>query len=261
MTLNSEVLSEALLIAVDPQGSVIHHRGNLFTYTPYGADQKKSTESSYVAYTGLSRMFFGGYLPGSYRRYDPLIMRFTSPDSFSPFDEGGLNSYCYAGNDPINNIDLSGHTLTKWVKNIFGRKARKVRNLQPAKAATVEVNTLLASGLFGTSYSKDLPRLDTSPKNIIKIAERIDTKEIKRQLEITNAVSEKNLNFAERHGFNVKPDERLMKSFEEFMRTAYTLRDPGRITTNSLTQNSRDNYNTKVSKIFGLHNNSNKFDD
>ncbi|MCE0913880.1 MULTISPECIES: RHS repeat-associated core domain-containing protein [unclassified Pseudomonas] len=260
MTSNSETFSVPL-IAVDPQGSVINHQGNLFTYTPYGADQQKSTGSSYIGYTGLSRMSFGGYMPGSYRRYDPLIMRFTSPDSFSPFGEGGLNSYCYASNDPMNNIDLSGHVSFKWLKNIFGRSRRKIENLQPAKAATTEANTLLASALFGTGYSKNLPRLDTNPKNIIKIAERIDIAEINTQLEITRTVSKKNSKFAKKHGIDVQPDNSLIESFEEFKNAAYALRNPERITENISIQNNRNNYNTKVSKIFGPYKNSSKYDD
>jgi RHS repeat-associated protein len=48
-------------------------------------------------------------LGNGYRVYSPVLMRFFSPDSLSPFDEGGLNAYAYAG-DPINHADLSGHS-------------------------------------------------------------------------------------------------------------------------------------------------------
>jgi len=34
-------------------------------------------------------------------------MRFLSPDTLSPFDEGGLNAYCYCLGDPVNHHDPS----------------------------------------------------------------------------------------------------------------------------------------------------------
>jgi len=36
-------------------------------------------------------------------------MRFNSPDSWSPFGEGGPNAYMYCGADPINRSDPTGH--------------------------------------------------------------------------------------------------------------------------------------------------------
>jgi hypothetical protein len=36
-------------------------------------------------------------------------MRFNSPDSWSPFGEGGLNAYGYCGGDPRNRVDPNGH--------------------------------------------------------------------------------------------------------------------------------------------------------
>lgn len=41
------------------------------------------------------------------RQYSPTLMRFTTPDSWSPFDAGGIN--CYAYLDPVNCPDPSGH--------------------------------------------------------------------------------------------------------------------------------------------------------
>lgn len=46
------------------------------------------------------------------RYYSPEICRWISPDSIEYLDietVNGLNLYCYCGNDPINNIDPSGH--------------------------------------------------------------------------------------------------------------------------------------------------------
>lgn len=53
----------------------------------------------------------GGHyqLGNGYRAYSPPLMRFTSPDSISPFGDGGINSYTYCDGDPMNNADPSGH--------------------------------------------------------------------------------------------------------------------------------------------------------
>ncbi|MBI6926182.1 RHS repeat-associated core domain-containing protein [Pseudomonas putida] len=62
---------------------------------------------------------------GYHRLYSPTLMRFTCPDTFSPFGDGGLNPYAYCSNDPINKIDPSGHVnVWKGIKNLFGRKQR-----------------------------------------------------------------------------------------------------------------------------------------
>lgn len=60
----------------------------------------------------------GAYLLGhGYRAYNPGLHRFHSPDSASPFAEGGLNAYAYCAGDPVNRHDPSGHAWTA-LKNL-----------------------------------------------------------------------------------------------------------------------------------------------
>ncbi|MEE1921319.1 RHS repeat-associated core domain-containing protein [Pseudomonas sp. 148P] len=52
----------------------------------------------------------GHYLLGNgYRGYNPVLMRFNQPDSWSPFGSGGLNPYQYCLGDPVNHRDPTGH--------------------------------------------------------------------------------------------------------------------------------------------------------
>lgn len=46
------------------------------------------------------------------RAFNPLLLRFHSPDRLSPFGRGGLNAYAYCAGDPVNLADPSGHS---WV--------------------------------------------------------------------------------------------------------------------------------------------------
>ena len=49
------------------------------------------------------------FLGQGYRAYSPTLHRFMSQDSLSPFDQGGLNGYLFADNNPLANADPSGH--------------------------------------------------------------------------------------------------------------------------------------------------------
>ncbi|MGP4114433.1 RHS repeat-associated core domain-containing protein [Streptomyces sp. 4N509B] len=56
------------------------------------------------------------HLGNGYRAYDPVTMRFTTPDSLSPFGGGGINPYVYCLGDPVNRTDPSGHlSWQAWV--------------------------------------------------------------------------------------------------------------------------------------------------
>ncbi|MDI2593064.1 RHS repeat-associated core domain-containing protein [Pseudomonas sp. N3-W] len=65
----------------------------------------------------LREMQTSWYLLGNgYRAYNPRLMRFHSPDSWSPFNGGRLNAYMYCVGDPVNRSDPTGHfSLTNFI--------------------------------------------------------------------------------------------------------------------------------------------------
>ena len=102
-------------IITDGKGSVIatgdadglHARG----YAPYGYAPTSDSIQSALGYNGeYTDPVTGSYhLGNGYRAFSPALMRFTAPDSASPFGRGGLNTYVYCSGNPINAIDPGGH--------------------------------------------------------------------------------------------------------------------------------------------------------
>ncbi|MDR6290855.1 RHS repeat-associated protein [Inquilinus ginsengisoli] len=109
---------------VTKAGGAVEERS---TYAPYGAQRQTpavtatTTESQgYIGQrddpeTGVDPTTGAadpeaGLLYLNARYYDPVIGRFISPDWWDPTDPGvGTNRYAYAGNDPINGSDPTGH--------------------------------------------------------------------------------------------------------------------------------------------------------
>lgn len=79
------------------------------SYTSYGYSQVFS-EGALIHFAGAFRDLLTGHYPfgNGKRSYSPCLMRFLSPDSLSPFESGGINSYMYCAGDPINRMDPSG---------------------------------------------------------------------------------------------------------------------------------------------------------
>ncbi|WP_080268744.1 RHS repeat-associated core domain-containing protein [Pseudomonas avellanae] len=116
--------SNCALLATDQQQSVIAAQSLAFAYTPYGHHQPSTGPMNLPGFTG-ERVdpVTGHYLLGNgYRAFNPVLMRFNSPDSLSPFGEGGLNAYGYCEGDPVNRVDPSGH-LPKFLLRFFKKRS------------------------------------------------------------------------------------------------------------------------------------------
>jgi len=76
------------------------------SYTTFG-----NIEEPGIAFASqLKEPFINCYFLGNgYRIYSTDILRFATPDTLSPFGNGGINAYAYCGSDPVNKTDPTGH--------------------------------------------------------------------------------------------------------------------------------------------------------
>ena len=104
-----------LLIAGDENRSTLNILNNnqrhAVAYTPYGYHLQEADTPQLLGFNGERFDPFTGYylLGNGYRAFNPVLMRFNSPDSWSPFGKGGINAYAYCEGDPVNRIDPTGH--------------------------------------------------------------------------------------------------------------------------------------------------------
>lgn len=114
MQSNQGAGSVSQLLVTDEQRSVlstIQPAGSLRqVYSPYGHRRVESGIGSLLGFSGEAvDPVTGHYLLGNgHRAFNPVLMRFNSPDRLSPFGKGGLNPYAYCLGDPVNFSDPSG---------------------------------------------------------------------------------------------------------------------------------------------------------
>ncbi len=115
---------KTLLVVTDQQRSVLNvlddHHPHPIAYSSYGHRPRENGMLSLLGFNGeLAEPLTGHYLLGNgYRAFNPVLMRFNSPDSWSPFGDGGLNAYVYCVGDPVNRADPTGHTWA-WLKTML----------------------------------------------------------------------------------------------------------------------------------------------
>lgn len=109
--------AETTVLAADEKGSVLmalaggekeSHGFSAYGYEPYWLTRRTTIGFNAEYLDPITACYVLG---NGYRFYSPAFLRFNAADSLSPFDKGGINSYAYCANDPVNASDPSGHLL------------------------------------------------------------------------------------------------------------------------------------------------------
>ncbi|EDM3454277.1 hypothetical protein CRR07_22865 [Salmonella enterica subsp. enterica serovar Montevideo] len=104
LSLNTSNNMNSLLFSQSENG-----RGKSISYNPYGGSGKFRNLPAGFNGQRVDPVSQCYHLGNGARSYNPVLMRFNSPDHLSPFDAGGINPYTYCLGDPINRSDPSGH--------------------------------------------------------------------------------------------------------------------------------------------------------
>jgi RHS repeat-associated protein len=152
------------LLTTDQQRSVLNalqsSRQRVIAYSPYGHRALQNGLSSFLGFNGQRPdPATGHYLLGNgYRAFNPVLMRFNSPDNLGPFGKGGLNTYAYCHGDPVNRSDATGH-FSSVLSQYLSRIEAQIQSLKiGVKLKPVANVTRLSEGIF-TFEDKDGSRL------------------------------------------------------------------------------------------------------
>jgi RHS repeat-associated protein len=154
-----------LMLASDHKNSVLCEMSQAgrkgIAYTAYG----EAMVSGSLGYNGEARESqTGRYLLGNgYRAYNPVLMRFHSPDSLSPFEEGGLNSYMYCEGNPVDFVDPSGNrSFFAWLRDkLLSKSPKPIPKSAPKPTSKSAPNTAtLVSSPAKSSKHESKPTFD-----------------------------------------------------------------------------------------------------
>jgi RHS repeat-associated protein len=167
---------DTTLLATDLQRSILHtlkanQQRDYITYLPYGHRHAVNRRLSLLGFNGeRPDSVTGNYLLGNgYRAFNPVLMRFNRPDSWSPFGKGGLNSYAYCFGDPVNFVDPTGHVLDgvlKGIRKLVRWVAKPVPRNDPALNSLEGINSDVFNEIAKFLGQKDMDNLALVSKRL-----------------------------------------------------------------------------------------------
>ncbi|MEQ4605593.1 MAG: RHS repeat-associated core domain-containing protein, partial [Pseudomonas amygdali] len=202
-----------LLLATDGSDSVLGEVGgdgiNRRRYTAYGHASGEAPPLGKLGFNGeLAEADSGWQMLGNgYRAYSPVLMRFNSPDSWSPFGEGGVNGYAYVEGDPVNRVDPSGHFGIFTPFKLLFRALKKSPTLTTKSPGVAKIPELLTSRgsksvtALKTIRQKDAARLLETTKSY---RSRIDSAISDYKLKTAKFLTDKEVNAVEALGYMQK---------------------------------------------------------
>ncbi|WP_433770256.1 RHS repeat-associated core domain-containing protein [Pseudomonas putida] len=180
---------DTTLLASDKQRSVNNavkadQQPQPFAYSPYGHRHPVNGLFSLLGFTGeRPDPVTGHYLLGNgHRAFNPVLMRFNSPDRLSPFGAKIWNAYAYCVGDPVNLDDPTGMApRISWagaiqkVKDLIIIKKLNTRLL--ARREKLQVDVFKKTVAFAHNYptletlalKKSLPQLREMEKSNIAV--------------------------------------------------------------------------------------------
>lgn len=231
-----------ILLATDQQRSVLSaldaHGLHPIAYTAYGHRPAENGLLSLLGFNGEPPDPLTGryHLGNGYRQFNPILMRFNSPDSWSPFGAGGLNAYAYCDGEPINQSDPTGHASLKWLNPLNWRKSSK------PKSGLARTKSDMVKDIIQT-YNKPDPQLPTT-HFITTNHNNVYAQTVKRRYTIINQFA--------------KQDKNKLKLHSTIEYNGYTLKTEQSITIHkNLDKHSLGKpkiYNTKDNEPFNPHN-------
>jgi RHS repeat-associated protein len=197
---------KTILLATDQQNSIlVAHEENQTQHSIYPPFGHRALENGLLTLLGFNGelqdpMTRHYHLGNGYRAFNPVLMRFTRPDSWSPFGRGGLNTYAYCGGNPINRADKSGHAWYSIFTRLFSssKKGPKIgAEFQRATIVKVKANaprTPAGNLLDVTIGARDMqlnletftPKKIPDSQNVMKVADSGTTSATGSALQTSN---------------------------------------------------------------------------
>jgi RHS repeat-associated protein len=208
--------ASSVLLTTDQQRSVLHQvdatQQTMRVYTAYGFD---AARVNVPGFNGEHPDPLTGHhlLGNGYRAFNPVLMRFNSPDSLSPFGKGGLNAYAYCVGDPVNRVDPTGHMGVAQLVKLF-KMARPLKALSKTRHPSMLSSKLIEPAELTTPAKLIAGNIDSVVKHRVS--------QVKKDFRVSNSRPLSKLEKSKREAFmdalqeanTLDPNERLVMSIQ-----------------------------------------------